>query len=71
MTKEELKEKHPDTYNSILNAGVIQERSRVQKWIKNNNDVQSILYGIQSGKSPEEAASDFYNSIDNKLKTIQ
>jgi len=35
MTKEELKSKHPQAYNEILQDGVMQERKEAQAQIEN------------------------------------
>ncbi|RDY57705.1 hypothetical protein [Flagellimonas nanhaiensis] len=52
MTAEELKQKHPETYNSIFKAGVSAESDRVGAWLAHHGTNQeTVLNGINSGKA--------------------
>ncbi|AIX11875.1 hypothetical protein [Flavobacterium phage V157] len=57
MTREELKQNHPDVYNSIANEGVTNELERVKSWmVFAKADLEAVTNGIESGKaiSPSE-----------------
>ncbi len=57
MTREELKQNHPDVYNSIVNEGVTNELERVKSWmVFAKADLETVTNGIESGKaiSPSE-----------------
>jgi hypothetical protein len=50
MTKEELKQQHPDVYASIMNEGAIQEKDRVQAWLAFSEiDMNAVQEGIEKG----------------------
>lgn len=50
MTAEELKQQHPETYNSIFNAGVSSEKDRVESWMAHSEtDPEMVKNGIKSG----------------------
>lgn len=50
MTKTELKNAHPDVYNSIVQEGVAQERDRVGAWMAHvGTDSTKVVEGISSG----------------------
>lgn len=51
MTVEELKQQHPETYNSIFGAGVSAEKDRVETWMAHSEtDPEMVKKGIKSGK---------------------
>lgn len=51
MTAEELKQKHPETYNSIFKAGAQQEQIRVKSWmVYADADLDQVKEGIKSGE---------------------
>jgi ClpP class serine protease len=50
MTVDELKQQHPETYNSIFNAGVASEKDRVGTWMAHSTtDPEMVSKGIESG----------------------
>src|SRR5690606_30448209 len=54
MTVDELKQSHPETYNSIFNsgktAGVSEEKDRTGSWLAHiGTDQQIVVEGIKSG----------------------
>lgn len=50
MTIDELKQQFPDTYNSIFNAGVQDEKDRVGTWMAHfETDSSKVKEGIKSG----------------------
>ncbi len=58
MTKEELKQKHPDTYSEIVAEGVTKEKERVESWMAYNEaDPKAVSAGIESGNdiSPSQS----------------
>lgn len=73
MTKEELKQKHPELYASIVKEGVDSERDRVESWLVFNDvDSKAVAEGIESGKEiSRKSISDFQlkvmssNTLDN------
>lgn len=51
MTKEELKQQHPDVYASIINEGATQEKDRVQAWLAFSEiDMKTVQEGIDKGE---------------------
>lgn len=58
MTAEELKQKHPETYNSIFNTGASTEKDRVGAWLAHHSTNQeTVLAGINSGKPISQTES--------------
>lgn len=56
MTVEELRQQHPETYNSIFGAGVSAEKDRVETWMAHlETDSEVVKNGIQSGKTISSA----------------
>ncbi len=52
MTKDELKQNHPNTYNSIFNAGIQAEKDRVGAWMAHaETNMDTVKKGIKSGES--------------------
>lgn len=52
MTKEELKQQHPDVYASIIQEGATQERDRVEAWLAFSEvDLNAVKEGIQKGEN--------------------
>ena len=52
MTKEELKQQHPDVYASIMNEGATQEKDRVQAWLAFSEiDMKAVQEGIDKGEN--------------------
>lgn len=50
MTKEELKQSHPDVYASIVSEGASAERERVASWmVYAETDIATVTQGIESG----------------------
>lgn len=50
MTKEELKQSHPETYSSIVSEGANAERERVASWmVYANTDIEAVTQGIKGG----------------------
>lgn len=50
MTVEELRQSHPETYNSILNAGVSAEKDRTGAWLAHvATNQETVIAGIKSG----------------------
>lgn len=50
MTKEELKQSHPDVYASIVSEGARAERERVASWmVYAETDITTVTQGIESG----------------------
>lgn len=50
MTKEELKQSHPDVYASIVSDGASAERERVASWmVYAETDITTVTQGIESG----------------------
>ena len=64
MNAEQLKRDHPETYNSIFNSGVTQERERVESWMEYaETNLEEVRAGIISGKSINEDLDQFYEDI--------
>ena len=50
MTKEELKQSHPETYSSIVSEGANTEKERVASWtVYANTDLEAVTQGIKGG----------------------
>jgi len=50
MTVEELRQSHPETYNSIFNAGVAAEKDRTGSWLAHlGTNQEKVLNGIRGG----------------------
>jgi ClpP class serine protease len=50
MTKEELKQSHPDVYASIVSDGASAERERVASWmVYAETDIATVTQGVESG----------------------
>ena len=50
MTKQEIKQEHPNSYAEIVSEGVIQERERVSSWMKYSSaDPEAVSLGIVNG----------------------
>lgn len=51
MDNQTLKQEHPKVYQSIFNAGVEAEKSRVGAWLAHaDSDLEAVKIGIKSGK---------------------
>jgi len=51
MTAEQLKQDHPETYQSVFGAGVKSEASRTQAWMAHANaDLEKVQSGIKTGE---------------------
>ncbi|MCK0148219.1 hypothetical protein MWU78_21410 [Arenibacter sp. F26102] len=75
MNEEQLKQNHPETYNSIFNAGVSAgtkaEAERVGVWMDYaDTNLDEVRAGIISGKSITEDVIQFYADVDSKLKSL-
>jgi ClpP class serine protease len=52
MTKEDLRSQFPEVFNSVLNAGIQQEKDRVGTWMAHfDSDQKMVREGIKSGVS--------------------
>ena len=50
MTKEELKQSHPEVYSSVVSEGANAERERVASWmVYASTDLDSVTQGIKGG----------------------
>ena len=50
MTKEELKQSHPEVYSSVVSEGANAERERVASWmVYANTDLEAVTQGIKGG----------------------
>jgi ClpP class serine protease len=50
MTKEELKQSHPELYSSVVSEGAHAERERVASWmVYANTDLEAVTQGIKGG----------------------
>lgn len=50
MTKEELKQSHPEVYSSVVSEGANAERERVASWmVYAETDIATVTQGIESG----------------------
>jgi len=70
MTKEELKQNHPDVYQSIVNEGMEAQQEIVNSWMPFfEADSKAVLEGIKSGQPPLESQKNtFLVAIANKGK---
>ncbi len=69
MNIEQLKQNHPETYNSIFNSGVAQERERVESWMDYaDTNLDEVKHGITSGKELNNDVEEFYQEIDSRIK---
>lgn len=51
MTKDELKQSHPDVYGSIVSEGASAERERVASWmVYASTDLEAVTQGIKGGQ---------------------
>ncbi len=75
MDIQELKQNHPNTYNSIFNAGIQAEKDRVGAWMAHaETNMDTVKKGIKSGESisatqREELLVEATNK--NQLKKIE
>lgn len=61
MTKEELKQSHPDVYTSIVNEGVQAEKDRVGSWMAYQEaDPKAVAEGIASGAEISKTQSNTF-----------
>lgn len=71
MNVEQLKQNHPETYKSIFDSGVTQERERVESWMEYaETNLEEVRAGIISGKSINEDLDQFYEEVDSKLNSL-
>jgi len=50
MTKEELKQSHPELYSNVVSEGANAERERVASWmVYANTDLEAVTQGIKGG----------------------
>lgn len=50
MTKEELKQSHPEVYSSVVSEGANAERERVASWmVYASTDIEAVTQGIKGG----------------------
>lgn len=62
MTKEELKNSHPELYNEVYKEGITAEQNRVGSWMVHaSTDLEAVQAGIASGK--EVSSVDTQNFI--------
>ncbi|WP_300440677.1 hypothetical protein [Christiangramia sp.] len=56
MTVDQLKQDHPETYNSIFKAGVKSEAGRTKAWMVHaESDLEKVKSGIESGEEISSA----------------
>ena len=69
MTKEKLKQEHPEVYNEIYNEGVSSEKDRVESWMAHlETDSDTVVKGIESGKAISNGIREklFVKSLNSK-----
>ena len=72
MTKAELKNAHPDVYNSIVQEGVAQERDRVGAWMAHvGTDSTKVVEGISSGNGITQTEREAFFVKQNAKNGIQ
>lgn len=72
MTKAELKNAHPDVYNSIVQEGVAQERDRVGAWMAHvGTDSTKVVEGVSSGNGITQTEREAFFVKQNAKNGIQ
>lgn len=82
MTKQELKQNHPNLYQEIYNEGVMSERDRSGAWMAHvDTDTEAVKKGIESGEQisnsqreeffvKQNAKNQLANMVDNSAADI-
>lgn len=70
MTKEELKQSHPELFSEVIQIGATAERERVNSWLAYQEaDSTAVIAGVKSGKEITNAESHgFLVAMANKGK---
>ena len=62
MTKEQIRNEHPETFAAIVNEGVTSERERVNSWlVYAETDMESVTQGIESGNAISPSQREKFN----------
>lgn len=69
MTREEFKAEHPEIYNDIIQAGIDQERDRIEAFLVFAEiDIKAVKKGIEEGKNPTHK---FYAEMNLKANSVK
>ena len=71
MTRQELKQAHPELFSEVLGMGVNQESERVQSWLAHNEtDSKAVMEGIESGLEITNSQREKLLVKSSKMRTI-
>ena len=71
MTKQELKNTHPELFSEVLGMGVNAESERVQSWLAHNEtDSKAVMEGIESGLEITNSQREKLLVKSSKMRTI-
>ena len=72
MTRQELKQAHPELFSEVLGMGVNQESERVQSWLAHNEtDSKAVMEGIESGLEISSSQREKLLVKSSKIKTVE
>ena len=72
MTRQELKQAHPELFSEVLGMGVNQESERVQSWLAHNEtDSKAVMEGIESGLEISNSQREKLLVKSSKIKTVE
>ena len=71
MTKQELKQTHPELFSEVLGMGVTAESERVQSWLAHSEtDSKAVMEGIESGLEISSSQREKLLVKSSKIKNI-
>ena len=72
MTKQELKNTHPELFSEVLAMGVTAESERVQSWLAHSEtDSKAVMEGIESGLEITNSQREKLLVKSSKIKTVE
>jgi len=72
MTKQELKNTHPELFSEVLAMGVTAESERVQSWLAHSEtDSKAVMEGIESGLEISNSQREKLLVKSSKMKTVE
>jgi len=72
MTKQELKQTHPELFSEVLGMGVTAESERVQSWLAHSEtDSKAVMEGIESGLEITNSQREKLLVKSSKIKTVE
>jgi ClpP class serine protease len=72
MTRQELKQAHPELFSEVLGMGVNQESERVQSWLAHSEtDSKAVMEGIESGLEISSSQREKLLVKSSKIKTVE